>query len=43
MTFKGMKCEWMTVKDEHLYVGGLGKEWTTQGSIDYISTLQPIL
>ena len=27
---KGMKCEWMTVKDEHLYVGGLGKEWTTQ-------------
>ena len=24
-----MKCEWMTVKDEHLYVGGLGKEWTT--------------
>ncbi|QQP52982.1 Soluble calcium-activated nucleotidase 1 [Caligus rogercresseyi] len=19
----------MTVKDEHLYVGGLGKEWTT--------------
>ena len=38
LTFKGMKCEWMTVKDEHLYVGGLGKEWTTQGSIDYIST-----
>ena len=29
LTFKGMKCEWMTVKDEHLYVGGLGKEWTT--------------
>ena len=27
---KGFKCEWMTVKDEHLYVGGLGKEWTTQ-------------
>ena len=21
--------EWCTVKDEHLYVGGLGKEWTT--------------
>ena len=20
----------MTVKDQHLYVGGLGKEWTTQ-------------
>ena len=27
---KGFKCEWMTVKDQHLYVGGLGKEWTTQ-------------
>jgi soluble calcium-activated nucleotidase 1 len=27
---KGFKCEWMAVKDEHLYVGGLGKEWTTQ-------------
>ena len=28
-TGKGFKCEWMTVKDEKLYVGGLGKEWTT--------------
>uniref|UniRef100_A0AC35UA18 Apyrase n=1 Tax=Rhabditophanes sp. KR3021 TaxID=114890 RepID=A0AC35UA18_9BILA len=26
---KGMKGEWMTVKDNKLYVGGLGKEWTT--------------
>ncbi len=26
---KGFKCEWMTVKNNHLYVGGLGKEWTT--------------
>lgn len=26
---KGFKCEWMTVKDAKLYVGGLGKEWTT--------------
>ena len=26
---KGFKCEWMTVKDNTLYVGGLGKEWTT--------------
>ena len=25
----GFKCEWMTVKDQHLWVGGLGKEWTT--------------
>ncbi|XP_013381847.1 soluble calcium-activated nucleotidase 1 [Lingula anatina] len=29
MTAKGFKCEWATVKDESLYVGGLGKEWTT--------------
>ncbi|XP_053309756.1 soluble calcium-activated nucleotidase 1 [Spea bombifrons] len=26
---KGFKAEWMAVKDEQLYVGGLGKEWTT--------------
>uniref|UniRef100_A0A0K8SGY6 Apyrase n=2 Tax=Lygus hesperus TaxID=30085 RepID=A0A0K8SGY6_LYGHE len=26
---KGFKSEWATVKGEHLYVGGLGKEWTT--------------
>ena len=26
---KGFKGEWMTVRDGHLYVGGLGKEWTT--------------
>jgi len=25
---KGFKCEWMAVKDDLLYVGGLGKEWT---------------
>ena len=28
-TNKGFKCEWMSVKDDLLYVGGLGKEWTT--------------
>lgn len=28
-TSKGFKCEWMTVKDKKLFVGGLGKEWTT--------------
>lgn len=27
--FEGFKAEWLAVKDEHLYVGGLGKEWTT--------------
>ncbi|EJW85501.1 calcium activated nucleotidase 1 [Wuchereria bancrofti] len=26
---KGFKGEWMTVKGGNLYVGGLGKEWTT--------------
>jgi len=26
---KGFKCEWAAVKDDRLYVGGLGKEWTT--------------
>lgn len=28
-TTKGFKCEWAAVKDDRLYVGGLGKEWTT--------------
>lgn len=26
---KGFKAEWLAVKDEQLFVGGLGKEWTT--------------
>ncbi|CAL7940855.1 unnamed protein product [Xylocopa violacea] len=26
---KGFKTEWATVKDENLYVGSVGKEWTT--------------
>ncbi|XP_063309498.1 soluble calcium-activated nucleotidase 1 [Pelobates fuscus] len=26
---KGFKAEWLAVRDEQLYVGGLGKEWTT--------------
>ncbi|XP_077461904.1 soluble calcium-activated nucleotidase 1b isoform X1 [Stigmatopora argus] len=26
---KGFKAEWLAVKDERLYVGGLGKQWTT--------------
>lgn len=29
------KAEWMTIKDDKLYVGGYGKEWTlNNGSID---------
>ena len=30
---KGFKAEWMTVKDERLYIGGLGKEWTSQEGV----------
>lgn len=26
---KGFKAEWMAARDRSLYVGGLGKEWTT--------------
>lgn len=26
---KGYKSEWATIKDEILYVGSMGKEWTT--------------
>ncbi|XP_030064481.1 soluble calcium-activated nucleotidase 1 [Microcaecilia unicolor] len=26
---KGFKAEWLAVKDEQLYVGGLGKQWTS--------------
>ncbi|XP_002160275.3 soluble calcium-activated nucleotidase 1 [Hydra vulgaris] len=29
-TDKGFKSEWMTVKDGVLFVGGLGKEWTSK-------------
>ena len=38
---KGFKCEWMTVKNQHLYVGGLGKEWTDSSGnvINYVSFL----
>lgn len=28
---KGFKSEWATVKDEVLFVGSMGKEWTTAG------------
>lgn len=29
MSAKGFKAEWATVKDRMLYVGSMGKEWTT--------------
>lgn len=35
-TVKGFKCEWATVKDEVLYVGSMGKEWTTSSG-DFLS------
>jgi len=44
---KGFKCEWSTVKDGKLYVGGLGKEWTNQEGVvishdpQYIKTIDP--
>ena len=28
-TVKGFKSEWMAVKGHRLFVGGLGKEWTS--------------
>lgn len=31
--FPGFKCEWASVKDEALWIGGLGKEWTTTTGI----------
>lgn len=36
---KGFKCEWATVKDEALWVGGLGKEWTTTKGV--VQNLNP--
>lgn len=35
-TGKGFKSEWATVKDEVLYVGSMGKEWTTSAG-DFVS------
>lgn len=26
---KGFKCEWATVKDQKMYIGSMGKEWTS--------------
>ena len=33
---KGFKGEWMAVKDHTLYVGGLGKEWTTADGVSCV-------
>ena len=37
---KGFKAEWMAVKDHLLYVGGLGKEWTSQTGVWEIDTVR---
>ena len=34
---KGFKCEWMAVKDKVLYVGGLGKEWTSADGLTLVN------
>lgn len=30
---KGFKCEWATVKNNQLYVGSMGKEWTNAAGV----------
>jgi len=32
---KGFKCEWMTVVNDKLYVGSIGKEWSQSESNEY--------
>lgn len=39
-TSKGFKSEWATVKDQLLYVGSMGKEWTTPSG--QFSTADPM-
>lgn len=36
---KGFKCEWAAVKNEAMWVGGLGKEWTTTKGV--VQNLDP--
>ena len=39
---KGFKAEWMTVKNHELYVGGLGKEWTSKQGVSSTLTCSNI-
>lgn len=32
---KGMKCEWATVKEDKLFVGSIGKEWTNSKGVNF--------
>ena len=34
-TTKGFKCEWGTVKDDKLYIGSFGKEYTNNKGVSY--------
>jgi hypothetical protein len=38
-TDKGMKLEWATVKDDALYLGSFGKEFTAPGTPDTLSLI----
>uniref|UniRef100_A0A6B2L8E4 Apyrase n=1 Tax=Arcella intermedia TaxID=1963864 RepID=A0A6B2L8E4_9EUKA len=37
-TDKGFKCEWMTVVHDKLFVGSIGKEFTTNGKIENLGS-----
>ena len=30
---KGFKGEWMTVKEKQMYIGSIGKVWTTEAGV----------
>jgi len=36
-TDKGMKLEWATVKDDLLYLGSFGKEYTAPGESSHVT------
>ena len=36
---KGFKGEWCTVKDDKLYIGGMGKEWVNQHGVRHSSRI----
>ncbi len=33
---KGFKGEWMTVKNKRLYIGSIGKVWTSQAGVSAV-------
>ena len=36
---KGLKCEWMTVKEDALWMGSVGKEWVVNGEVKSTNNL----